>query len=145
MRFRLRTLLIVVTAIASCIGFALWWTSPAVKRMNWMNGNVAEEIWYCRTLRGETRHLATVRYHENGQKAYQWWVSTSSSAQPGEGHFRLWLENGSEMPPPVVWQLPVIIGPGPRRDIYQLRAELQNVFNHVTSQPTATTAPLPPD
>jgi hypothetical protein len=71
MRFRLRTLLIVVFVVAVLLTGVRWWFQPYSLTGSYPNGVRAWEQWHRRTLRYGLHHIATIRYYPNGQKAYE--------------------------------------------------------------------------
>jgi len=89
MRYRLRTLLIVITLIATVTGALCWWTRPyVVVNDHYPNGQVFQEEWRRRNLTGGVERLSMATYYPDGRKA--------QDARRGLG-VRFWLHDGSEV------------------------------------------------
>jgi len=90
MRFRLRTLLIVVTAFGALCGVARWWTSPFVVHRTSLNGTLTADEWYRRTLLG-IEQIGLVQYRSSGKRAFEF------RYEDGHRKERYWLHDGTEV------------------------------------------------
>src|SRR5262245_28496987 len=100
MRYRLRTLLIVVTAFGALCGVAHWWTTPYVihrrSRSGKLTEEVTEDVWYRRTISNSLVQTGVVQYHANGKKASEFRYGDDSGHYL-EGYPRYWLDDGTEV------------------------------------------------
>lgn len=97
MRYRLRTLLVILTAFGALCGVARWWTSPYVTHRNVLrNGALTEDRVFRRVLPNGFVQTGLVQRYTNGKKAME--------VRYGDEHFnyldgypRYWLDDGTEV------------------------------------------------
>ena len=96
MRYRLRTLLIVVTAFGALCGVAHWWTTPYVIHRKVLNdGKLTEDMLFRRVFPNGLVQTGLVQHYSNGKKALE--IRYGDGGHYLAGHPRYWLDDGTEV------------------------------------------------
>src|SRR3954467_5464025 len=97
MRYRLRTLMIVLAVFGVLCGVAHWWTTPYVWHRGEMlrNGALTEDWVFKRVFPNGAVQTGLVQHYSNGKKAKE--IRFADGGRYLDGYPRYWLDDGTEV------------------------------------------------